>query len=146
MTKRPLASIRDTQELAEKCSRVIKPGMTVGLIGPLGAGKTTFVKFLVAALRGDPKQVASPSFTLQYEYGLDRGDVVEHWDLYRLRDAPPELREPAAVGTIRLIEWADRSSDLLADTDLTLAFEVDDEANRFYTLGGRLSSSLESLL
>jgi tRNA threonylcarbamoyl adenosine modification protein YjeE len=92
-------------------------GDAVALIGELGAGKTTFVQGLVAALGGGP--AASPTFALVHEYRGGRL-IVWHVDLYRLERAA-ELRELGLddlVGDRRgvvLVEWADKFAVLPAD-------------------------------
>lgn len=78
------------------------------LAGPLGAGKTTFVRGLAAGLgcRGD---VASPTFQLVRVYP---GPLqLAHVDLYRLEAAPEleglGLEELLDEGVVA-IEWGDR--------------------------------------
>lgn len=77
------------------------------LYGDLGAGKTTLVRGLAAALPGgDQAEVASPSFTLCNEYPTC--PPVFHADVYRLAqgsDLPEELDE--AEGLLAL-EWPER--------------------------------------
>ena len=82
------------------------------LSGPLGAGKTVFVKGLAAALGIDPEEVTSPSFTLVNPY---KGRLtLYHIDLYRLDegasaahavDLDELLTDERAV---IVIEWAER--------------------------------------
>jgi len=69
-------------------------GSVVLLVGDLGAGKTAFVRGLVAGLGLPPDQVSSPTFTLIQEYRDDRGGRPRllHVDLYRLED-PREIEE-----------------------------------------------------
>lgn len=52
------------------------------LDAPMGAGKTTLVKALMAEL-GVKDQVSSPTFGLVNQYDLNDGGVVYHFDLYR---------------------------------------------------------------
>ncbi|MCH5277341.1 MAG: tRNA (adenosine(37)-N6)-threonylcarbamoyltransferase complex ATPase subunit type 1 TsaE [Desulfovibrionaceae bacterium] len=77
------------------------------LYGDLGAGKTTLVRGLAAALPGgDRAEVASPSFTLCHEYPTS--PPILHADLYRLAPGsflPEELDE--AEGLLAL-EWPER--------------------------------------
>ena len=84
---------------------------TILLIGDLGAGKTAFVRGLVAAAGGDPQDVSSPTFVLMQEYAGDL--MVYHVDLYRLRpeevlDFEPQIHDLIDRGGIVAIEWADR--------------------------------------
>jgi len=88
----------------------LEGGDTVALIGDLGAGKTTFVAGLVAALGGGA--ASSPTFSLVNEYRHGRLRVW-HVDLYRLeREAElVELGLDDLIGDRRgvvLVEWADK--------------------------------------
>jgi tRNA threonylcarbamoyladenosine biosynthesis protein TsaE len=76
-----------TEALGRELAAGLEPGDVVLLEGPLGAGKTTLVRGLVAALGGDGAEVASPTFILMETYEVTRGALrrVHHADLYRLR-------------------------------------------------------------
>lgn len=97
----------------------------IALIGDMGAGKTTFVREVVAALGGRPEQVTSPTFSLQHRYDTPNG-CVHHLDLYRVADTPSDraqLREDIeACSGLVLIEWADRFEDVLQDCGMAMRF------------------------
>jgi tRNA threonylcarbamoyl adenosine modification protein YjeE len=109
-----LADAAATEALGARLAKVLQPGDLVLLEGPLGAGKTTLVRGLVAALGGDPLEVCSPTFVLLESYAVWGGAIVRvhHADLYRLRGrgrAPLDevglgdaLDDPAAVTAV---EW-----------------------------------------
>jgi tRNA threonylcarbamoyladenosine biosynthesis protein TsaE len=108
-----VTSTEETDEIARSLALILPWGSAVGLTGPLGAGKTFMVRAMVAALGGNREEVASPSYTLQYEYTLPDGRLVEHWDLYRLTHLPEELLEPISSKVIRVIEWWEKFPELL---------------------------------
>ena len=99
----------DTLRIARDLAAELPGGGTVLLFGELGAGKTAFVRGLLAGAGGEPEDVTSPTFTLIQHYA---GRLpVTHVDLYRL--SAPEaddlgLDEIVAAGGIVAIEWADR--------------------------------------
>ena len=98
------------------------------LIGDLGAGKTAFVRGLVAASGGDPQDVSSPTFVLMQEYAGDT--TVYHVDLYRLRpeeviDFEPQIHDLIDRGGIVAIEWADR---LPASYDGAIEVRIEDQS------------------
>lgn len=137
-----ISSEKETESLAQRLAPALCGGMTVGLEGDLGAGKTTFVRYLVAALGGAAQDVASPTFTLQYDYAVAAGLMVEHWDLYRLRSAPQELCEPPGAKVLRIIEWPDKCPELLPDIDLGIRIGLLEGDARRVELKGKLSASL----
>jgi tRNA threonylcarbamoyladenosine biosynthesis protein TsaE len=110
-----VANEAETERVARALAQLVEPGTVIGLAGPLGAGKTRFVRALAEALGVDPGAIASPTFVLIHEY---EGRIpVVHCDVYRLREAD----EFDALGAdeywngagICLVEWADRVADRL---------------------------------
>ena len=103
----------ETFALGESVGARLAGGETILLDGPLGAGKTVFVKGLAAGLRIDVDEVNSPSFTLVNRY--DGGRLaLYHLDLYRLPEGAAaahavDLDELIAEErAVIVIEWAER--------------------------------------
>lgn len=119
-----LQSEQDTQRLAQALAGVLTGGEVLGLRGGLGAGKTTLVRHLVAALEGNPEEVSSPTYTLEHQYRVAGGRTVHHWDLYRIFSAPDELYERPRPNQIWVIEWPERCVDVLAILDGTIDLSV----------------------
>lgn len=108
-------------------------GTVLSLEGPLGAGKTCFVKGLAEALGINPAEVSSPTFTLIHEYHGGRLPLV-HMDLYRL-ESPSELiplgfDDYLAGAGIVAIEWGDKFSSELPEHTLRLVFSIEGTARR----------------
>lgn len=109
-------SARETRELAAKLSASLQPGAVVALYGPLGAGKTEFVRGAARGL-GVKDVVRSPGYSLVNEY---QGRVpVFHVDLYRVESARQletlALEEYLEAGGVTFLEWAEKAEDLLPD-------------------------------
>ena len=99
----------DTVRIARELAAELPAGGTVLLFGQLGAGKTAFVRGLLAGAGGEPEDVTSPTFTLIQQYA---GRLpVTHVDLYRLSAIEADdlgLDEIMSAAGIVAIEWADR--------------------------------------
>jgi tRNA threonylcarbamoyladenosine biosynthesis protein TsaE len=110
-----IGSEAETERLGRALAGVVGPGTVIGLVGPLGAGKTRLVRALAWALGVDPLSVTSPTFTLIHEY--DGRLPVYHFDAYRL--GGPEPFEALGVADywdaegVCLVEWADLVAGLL---------------------------------
>lgn len=108
--------------------------LVVGLVGPLGAGKTVLTCALAIALGVDRSSVASPTFVLERNY-LGK-EPVRHFDLYRIEN-PRQLvemgfEEELDKHGVTVIEWAERSGRLLEMYErIEVDFEVlGDEVRR----------------
>jgi tRNA threonylcarbamoyladenosine biosynthesis protein TsaE len=106
--------------------------LLVTLSGDLGAGKTTLVGGLLAAL-GHEGPARSPTYTLLEPYRFSDRDVV-HCDFYRLRH-PDELddlglRDLQRPGAVLLVEWPEKAGDRLGLPDLALQLAYADEDAR----------------
>jgi tRNA threonylcarbamoyladenosine biosynthesis protein TsaE len=111
----------------------------ITLDGPLGAGKTTFTRYLLRGL-GITGRVRSPTFTLLESYdwtgpaGAARPVAVSHFDFYRFDD-PHEwesagFRDVFAAPGLKLVEWSSRAEGLMPTADLALSIEPQDSGAR----------------
>lgn len=134
-----LESELDTIALAHELSLFVSTGDWIGLVGDLGAGKTTFARALIQAFSsdGDKVEVPSPTFTLVQLYNECRVPVA-HFDLYRLNSAADaeelgmdELAETHLVVT----EWPDRLDGQLPDDRLMVELNISGDT-RTATLRG----------
>ena len=110
----------------------------MGLVGPLGAGKTCFVQGLARGL-GVTGYVRSPTFILIHEYA---GPVpLYHVDLYRVDPADLDglgLEEILEGGGVTAIEWADRAAGALPAEQLSVEFAFGEkESDRLLRLEAR---------
>jgi tRNA threonylcarbamoyladenosine biosynthesis protein TsaE len=105
----------ETERLGAALAEVVGPNLVIGLVGPLGAGKTRLVRALAEALGVDPGAITSPTFVLIHEY---EGQLpIYHFDTYRL-DSPEAFaalgpEDYWSAGGVCLIEWADRVEEFL---------------------------------
>lgn len=116
-----------THEAARRLAAAIDAaGLVIGLDGPLGAGKTAFVKGLAAGLGLDPSQVASPTFVIASEYATPRGLRLAHVDCLRV-ESEAELEAAGLLdllvpGVVLAVEWSERFPHALPSDRLELRF------------------------
>jgi len=102
----------ETLSLGQQIGAHLIGGEILLLSGPLGAGKTVFVKGIAAALGLDPAEVTSPTFTLVNPYSGRL--TLYHIDLYRLDEGVSaanavDLEELLVDETaVLVLEWAER--------------------------------------
>jgi len=122
----------ETRALAQALAEELAPGAVLSLEGPLGAGKTQFVKGLALGA-GFGGEVSSPTFTLVHEYVGGRLPVF-HFDLYRLESSDGVVAlgidDYLDAGGIVAVEWGDRFPGLIDRGARRIRFEFAGEARR----------------
>ncbi len=120
-------------ELGRRAGEGLAAGDVLALAGPLGAGKTHFVKGLVLGL-DSADSVTSPTFTIVHEYRGGRLPVF-HFDFYRMESA----EEVLAIGWdeyfdgqegVVVAEWADKYPQLFPEHTRWRQFEIIDGGGR----------------
>jgi tRNA threonylcarbamoyladenosine biosynthesis protein TsaE len=130
-------SAEETIQVGRELAKFLDPPKVVLLRGDLGAGKTTLVKGIAAALgAAEPEEVTSPTFTLIHEYAgrsvehakLGESILLYHLDLYRIENqrqldtlGMEELMTPQSV---LLIEWGEKFPSVTARCDGEIVIET----------------------
>ncbi len=105
--------------------------------GQMGAGKTTLSKELLQQL-GVDQAVQSPTFSLVNEYQTQAGEIIYHFDLYRLKNTQEALaigiEEYLDSGNYCLIEWPEQAEELWDFPHVNVEIEAINEVQRKLTL------------
>jgi tRNA threonylcarbamoyladenosine biosynthesis protein TsaE len=123
-----VTSLAQTRAFVRRLAATLHGGNVLGLVGPLGAGKTTVVQMLAKEL-GVLQRPRSPSYTLLQPYTLPREirdiSTLVHVDAYRV--SGPELLDAGLAEYLTdphaliVVEWADQVLNLLPPHTITLA-------------------------
>ncbi len=128
-------SENETKALAAKIAQGINSGV-IALTGELGAGKTTFVQGFAKGLRVKDK-IISPTFVLIRQHKIPKTNkILYHIDLYRIEDFKGLGLEEiwSNPNNIVLIEWAEKTKELLPKNTTYINFKVLDKNKREITL------------
>ncbi len=136
------------EKFAAAYAKTLRPDDIIGLVGDLGAGKTTFVQQLSKAL-GVKAPVRSPTFILMQVMPTSKAVAKRtgianlcHIDAYRLENED----ELFAIGfaeyaesddSVIVIEWADRLPSVQwLEPYREIRFDFNGEGERVLTLNG----------
>jgi len=136
-------SVEETLALGAAIARILSPlPKLVILSGEVGAGKTTLVKGVAAALdAASEEDVTSPTFTLLHEYASPEVKLY-HLDLYRIETeqqlAVLGIDEMAAEpDALVLVEWGERFPSIASRADAEIVMEHGDGDQRFIQIRWR---------
>jgi tRNA threonylcarbamoyladenosine biosynthesis protein TsaE len=111
-----LKSLSDLNIIADKFLRLMRDKKVFAFFGPMGVGKTTFIKALCNEL-GVIEIVTSPTFALVNEYQTGQGDIIFHFDFYRIEKIEEVYdfgyEDYFFSGNYCFIEWPDKVAEIL---------------------------------
>ncbi len=154
----PAVDLRRLDQVAAELVRSLAPGLTLGLVGTLGAGKTRWTQALATALGIDPAEVTSPTFTLLQSHNASAsGDAprrLHHLDAYRLADEDEfielgveELFDDPDAWTV--VEWADKVATAMPPETVWVWIEFEPQGERrvleFFARSPEVRNALETL-
>ena len=124
-----ITSQDELPDVARAVIRSLGRRTVVAFRGGMGAGKTTLIREIVAAL-GSADTVTSPTFAIvnQYKAGKER---IHHFDFYRIDDQREAYdfgyEEYFYSGDLCLVEWPEKIEPLLPDNVMTVRITVDSD-------------------
>ena len=128
-------NIQEMDDFAKKVGKTVFPGYLLCLEGDLGAGKTTFTKFLGASM-GITDMINSPTFTIMkiYEGEID----LNHMDVYRLNGIGMDydLEEYVYGDGVCVIEWYKNIIESLPFEKLVIEIKIIGESKRLLKIEG----------
>lgn len=128
--------VEDTDQVpvvAEEFLRCTKRHNIFAFYGSLGAGKTTLIKAICNKL-GSIDIVTSPSFTLVNEYKTHNGDLLYHFDFFRIKTQEEVFdfgfEEYLMSGRKCFIEWPEKVESLLPEDTVKVNIMVNPDLSR----------------
>lgn len=130
-----IKNVVEMNDFAKKIGKTLFPGYLLCLEGDLGAGKTTFTKFLGASM-GITDMINSPTFTIMKIYESEIN--LNHMDVYRLNGIGMDydLEEYVYGDGVCVIEWYKNIIESLPEEKLVIEIEIIDEYKRLLKIEG----------
>ena len=131
-------SVADLEQAARRFVEEMGDETVYAFYGEMGAGKTTFIRALAAALGVEDDVANSPSFSIINEYRSDTtAELIYHFDLYRL-DSMDEAMDIGVEdyfdsGALGLLEWPERIEPMLPDDTVRVTITVNPDESRTIT-------------
>ena len=129
----------ETIELAARLARGLAGGEVICLEGPLGSGKTCFVRGLATGLGLDPSEVCSPTYVIWRRYEDHASLALVHVDAFRL-SGPQDLETVGweelleSPGTVIAVEWPSRITEALPAQRIDVVMTHEAESARRISL------------
>ena len=122
-------------EIDSVANRILEqnPEKVILFKAEMGTGKTTLIKALCKALKVEDT-ISSPTFSLVNEYETANGQLVYHFDFYRLKTEEEALdfgvEDYLYSGNYCFLEWSEKIPNLIPDKHTTIEIRILENGNR----------------
>ena len=121
-----IKSIQDLGKAAKDFISAMGGSTVFAFYGKMGAGKTTFIKAVCEAL-GVTDVINSPTFAIVNEYECGDGNLIYHFDFYRIKKEQEVLdigyEDYVYSGNLCFMEWPELIEDLLPEGTVKVTIE-----------------------
>ncbi len=128
-----IKSLENIREAAREFINKIDGNRVFAFNGKMGAGKTTFIKAICEEM-GVKETVNSPTFSIVNEYEAANGQIIYHFDCYRINKIQEALdlgaEEYLYSGNLCFIEWSENIAPILPDSTVNVNIEEKENGAR----------------
>lgn len=128
-----IKDIADLDRAAKEFLEKIGDRTLVAFFAPMGSGKTTFTTAICKVL-GVTDPVGSPTFAIVNEYMRADGDLLYHFDFYRINKQEEAIEiglfDYLDSGCLCIMEWPENIEDLLPEDTLRVFFTINPDQSR----------------
>ncbi len=126
-------NLNEISKAAEEFVRQIDDRRIFAFYGKMGAGKTTFISAVCEAL-GVRDVINSPTFAIVNEYLSGAGDLIYHFDFYRIKNIGEALDigyyDYIDSGCLCFMEWPELIESILPDDAVKVYIEEEADGSR----------------
>lgn len=132
-----IQDLKDVDRVAAEFLAATAGETVFALYGPMGVGKTTFLKAVARALQVTD-EVTSPTFAIVNEYVTREDETIYHFDFYRVKDMTEAMdfgvEEYLYSGNRCFMEWPEVVEPLLPERIVICRFEERPDGSRLLTI------------
>lgn len=132
-----IESLDKIDEAALEFIRAMGDNTVFAFHGDMGAGKTTFIKTICENL-GVSDTINSPTFAIVNEYRSDSGELIYHFDFYRINKIEEVFdfgyEDYFYSGSLCFIEWPEKVDTLLPKDTVNVYVKVQEDGSREVSL------------
>lgn len=131
-------SLDNIGEAAKQFINAMGDNTVFAFRGEMGAGKTTFIKAICEAL-GVDDVINSPTFAIVNEYRSDSGELIYHFDFYRINKIEEVFdfgyEDYFYSGSLCFIEWPEKIESLLPNDTVNVRIGIQSDGSRKVDIG-----------
>ena len=128
-----IENLSSLQSAAEEFIKQIGERRIFAFYGKMGAGKTTFISAVCEAL-GVRDVINSPTFAIVNEYLSGSGELIYHFDFYRIKNIGEALDigyyDYIDSGCLCFMEWPELIESILPDDTVKVYIEEEADGSR----------------